>query len=246
MDTTTKIAKITALIAEVATQSPYYDYEFEINATLDSCVESLESLLECAKSCPATASSTLTESEGEETQPEQWELKDLTPNVEEEEKEDFEYDDMGVKVKWNKETEGWDALEPYCVECGRPEGDCTDYCTQNCNEEQKHFKHTFYTLAKTDNGKKKEIIKHIKKLLNIKSSNRVDNVIWESDIETYDTLYFDTKKPDNRHIKVDYRDLDKNKHFPNQAYKNIDATYQIEFDVQYKKYSDNNNVWTYL
>jgi hypothetical protein len=29
-----------------------------------------------------------------------------------------------VKVRWNKETEGWDVLEPYCVECGRPEGEC--------------------------------------------------------------------------------------------------------------------------
>jgi hypothetical protein len=282
-------------------------------------------LLECEKSCPATASSTLTdeeieahnkrwdiknyftdedmseayregkkdgreevecelracedefatESEGEETEPEKWELKDLIPN------EEVKCDDMGVAVQYNEETEGWDVLEPYCVECGKPESevevnyftienevficcecnenkeedsvvycfecknpttmcDCTDYSVEE------HFKHTFYTLAKTDNGKKKAFIKHIKNLLNIKSSNRVDNIIWESDIETYDTLYFDTKKPDNRHIKVDYRDLDKNKHFPNQAYKNIDATYQIEFDVQYKKYSDNNNVWTYL
>jgi len=135
MNTLVKIAKITALIVEVATKSPHYDYEWEINVTLDSCVESLESLLECEKSCPATASSTLTESEGEETQPEQWELKDLTPNVVEEEEEDFEYDDINVKVKWNKETKSWDdALEPYCFGCGRREVECQ--CEYEYHEEE--------------------------------------------------------------------------------------------------------------
>jgi hypothetical protein len=174
------------------------------------------------------------ESEGEETQPEQWELKDLTPNVVEEE-EDFEYDDKGVKIRWNKETEDWDALEPYCVECGRPKGDCTDYCTQNCNEEQKHFKHTFDTLAKTDYWRKKGFIRYVKCVLGIKKSIKDYNVIWESDIETYDTLYFDTEKPDNRHIQVDYRNLGL-----------VGGEYCFEFDVQYQKYNDNNNVWTYL
>lgn len=38
-------------------------------------------------------------------------------------KVEYEYDDNGVKVVWNKETEGWDCLEPYCRECGKPESD---------------------------------------------------------------------------------------------------------------------------
>jgi hypothetical protein len=137
MNTLVKITKITALIVEVATKSPHYDYEGEINATLDNCVDSLESLLECEKSCPATSSSTLTDEEIE-TQPEQWELKDLIPNVVEEEEEDFEYDDMGVKVKWNKETEGWDALEPYCFGCGRREVECQ--CEYEYHEEEEEEK----------------------------------------------------------------------------------------------------------
>ena len=42
---------------------------------------------------------------------------------EETEVEKYNYDDNDVKVVWNKETEGWDCLEPYCRECGKPESD---------------------------------------------------------------------------------------------------------------------------
>ena len=59
-----------------------------------------------------------------ETDTEQFKITDLKECDETDWEEDFEYDDKGVKVRWNKETEGWDILEPYCVECGRPEGDC--------------------------------------------------------------------------------------------------------------------------
>ena len=44
-----------------------------------------------------------------------YQLNELEKEIEvEEESEDVTYDDRGAKVKWNKETEGWDAL---CEDC---------------------------------------------------------------------------------------------------------------------------------
>ena len=120
--------------------------------------------------------------------------------------EEVEYDNMGVEVKYNKETEGWDALEPYCVECGKPESEVeVNYFTIenevfvccDCNEKKEeqnvvtnYYQRKFTTKAKTIKTTQKALIKHIKTLLNIKSSNRVYNIDidphWDSD-----RLYFD-------------------------------------------------------
>jgi hypothetical protein len=41
-----------------------------------------------------------------------------------EEEEECEFlDEYGVRVIWNKETEGWDCIDPYCRECGKPDSD---------------------------------------------------------------------------------------------------------------------------
>lgn len=186
------------------------------------------------------------ESEGEKTEPEKWDIKDLIPN------EEVKCDDMGVAVQYNEETEGWDALEPYCVECGKPESEVeVNYFTiENevficceCNEKkeeenlQPFYQRKFPTKerTRTEAGRKTEFLKHIKTLLNINSSNGVYNVDWDCD----DKLYFDTKNPDCRSIKVHYV-LRQHK----LPYKNK-SIFWFEFEVMHKARGSNED-WILL
>lgn len=48
-------------------------------------------------------------------------------------------DDHGVKVIYNIETGGWEAIEDHCVECGYPECECVEDLPRDCEECKEDF-----------------------------------------------------------------------------------------------------------
>lgn len=42
----------------------------------------------------------------------------------EDDKFKWDYDDKGVICRQDKETDGWEVMEPYCVECGHRDDEC--------------------------------------------------------------------------------------------------------------------------
>ena len=40
---------------------------------------------------------------------------------------EYEYDDMGVWCRYC-EDDGWEPLEPHCLNCGATECECDEYC----------------------------------------------------------------------------------------------------------------------
>ncbi len=84
----------------------------------------------------------------------------------EDEKYKWDYDDMGVLCRMDKETEDWEPVEPHCLECGHRPDECECYESESESEDEVPFKDHLAYLEKelskeTDPGRQEYLRRKI-------------------------------------------------------------------------------------